>query len=365
MYFLGAASNYSASDTFRHLFAFGTEKDSFKLRQFLAHHYKTDIGHVALLSNGRSALSVALKIAIPKDSKIVINGFTCKAVVEAVKSAGDIPIYADINPDFLHYDAKILTELIKKHPDIKAIIIQNTLGNPVDIAEIEKVTNKHNIAIIEDLAHCTGVFYPDGREAGTVGIAAALSFGKGKSIDTITGGAVVLNKNLPKMEARKNPPKLSSTLRARWYPIFGAIGRFLTPVHLSKYWFGCLIKIHFIERSADSAIDSSVRLTHWQAKLALKQLKNLPKNGRPPIRQHYFVKNREELLEKLAKSGFYFSEIWYDTPISPARYYKNIHFPEKECPNSVSAAKEIINLPTHYEESKLQPAIKIIEEYLK
>ena len=39
-------------------------------------------------------------------------------------------------------------------------------------------------------------------------------------------------------------------------------------------------------------------------------------------------------------------------------------YPEDECPVAVETAKHIINLPTHYPRTKLQPARKIIEKHL-
>ena len=362
MLFLGQAANYRGGAAWRHIFACGTARNSRTLREYLANHYgAASIEQVALTANGRSAIAIALKASVPKDSKVLINGFTCQAVLQAVKAAGCVPIYADIDTDTLHFSANHVKELIKKHPDIKAIIIQNTLGIPVDITAIKKTAKE--CIIIEDLAHCTGVNYADGKEVGTVGDATALSFGKGKSIDTISGGAVIMrNPHLPPIKQPTHRQKLSDTLRARWYPLFGALAR--GPFRsISKVWLGGLIKIHWIERSADAKLDVSARLTHWQAKLALKELQKLPKKGRGPIRGHYLVNDREDLLKELKDHGFNFEEIWYDVPVSPARNYNKVHFPEDECPNATKIAAQIVNTPTNYTATELKPAIKIIKKY--
>lgn len=365
MFFLGEASNYSKKATFLHTFAFGLPSDAENLKNFLKDHYGAAKNHVALTNSGRSALTLALKASVPKNSKVLINAFTCQAVLMAVKAAGCVPIYADVD-DSLNYSEKTLTSLLKKHPDLKALIIQNSLGYPVDIRPFEEIAKKKSLVLIEDLAHCTGVFYPDGREVGTVGDAAALSFGKGKSIDTITGGAVVLrNPTFPPLKEPKNRPKLSDSLRARWYPFLGACIRLAFRLKIEKFVLGGFLALHFIERSADTKLDLNTRPTYWQSKLALKQLQSLPKSGRKPLREFRFVKNREELLKRLRKNGYFFEEVWYDVPVSPARYYKNLHFPESECPNAVRISKEIINLPTIYPEKSLKPALKIIKEYEK
>ena len=360
-YFLGRAANYSRKQIWAHTFAFGTAKDSHKLCDFLAHKYQSDTEHVALTKNGRSALTLALKANFEKGDEIIVNGFTCYAVIEAVKAAGLTPVFADINEATMHFDVDTLANALTKNT--KGLIIQNTFGIPVNIAAIEKFATAHNLKIIEDLAHCTGIHYEDGREAGTVGIATALSFGKDKSIDTISGGAVILRDPCPKpILTRKKAPKLSDRLRARFYPLFGAIYRILTHIHLANPFMALLLKIRWVERSADNSLDLTRRPAHWQAKLALRQLQNL--SGKP-LRTFSLVANRDEVLAKLAKSGYYFDSFWYETPVAPARYYQKVHFPEANCPTATKIAKEIINLPTYYTKTELRNAIKIIEETAK
>ena len=393
-YFLGSAANYKGR-LWAHTFAVGQEKDRGALQRFLSQKYS---GEAILTKNGRSALALALKAYFEPGDAVIVNGFTCYAVYEAVKAAKLIPIWVDINKDNLNFDAHTLEDLIsdssrlaRSGPSLRAelrsfrsslvayglepsetqvpvrgIIIQNSLGNPVDIVSIEKFAKQHNLTIIEDLAHCAGVKYPDGRETGTVGAAAALSFGKDKSIDTISGGAVVLRD--PCKTAIKAPgklPKVSDTLRARFYPLLGTISRGLSYIHLGGIWMRCLVKIHWVEKSADNKLDLERKIAKFEAKLALRQLKELKKTGEAPIREFCLVRDRAEVLKKLQARGYYFSGFWYERPVSPERYYKKVHFPEDKCPVATEVAKKIINLPTYYNKKDLEPARKIIAEYME
>ena len=233
------------------------------------------------------------------------------------------------------------------------------------------------MVLVEDLAHCAGISYKDGKEAGTVGDFAALSFGKGKSIDTISGGALVLRSKeityiergkyktkevkLPKEPTKK--PKFGDRFRDRFYPLFGAMIRGLYFFRLGRIFTSFLLKTHQIKRSADADLDLRVRLTYWQAKLALKQLENLPKN-RPPIREFYLVDDRDIVLNELERNGFIMNDTWYDIPVSPERYYKKAKYPEDECKNAVEIAKHIVNLPTHYKKAELAPARNIITKHV-
>ncbi len=361
-YFLGLAAGRKIGAA-RQLFAIGRKKHLVELEKTLSKHYD---GTAILCKNGRSGLAIALESYFKKGDGIIINAFTCYAVVEAIETAGCVPIYADISKEDLNFNVATLKKVNKK--GAKGIIIQNTLGNPVDIVEIEKFAKNNGLLIIEDLAHCAGVRYPDRREVGTVGVATALSFGKDKSIDTTSGGAVIIrnteSSNRETPSVRLSSPKFCDSARARWYPTLAAWCRGLARLHLCGALMRLFVKIHFVEKSADNKLDISKRCTKWQAKLALEQIKDLRRTGEGKIRDFYLVNDRDKCLKELKKAGFHFDGFWYERPISPERYYKKVHFPEKECPMATEVAAQIINVPRYYPRTKLKKAYKIIKSYL-
>ena len=379
MYFLGQAANYRGR-VLSHTFAIGKKSDFEALKAHLAKRYNVPAEQVFLYHNGRSALSAGLRSMVPRKNGehpgVLVTSLTCYAVVEAVKSAGFTPVFADVDPKTLHFNGEMIEKAFKKHKDIKAVIVQNNLGYPADIKSIKSSVRKHNLVLVEDLAHCAGISYKDGKEAGTVGDFAALSFGKGKSIDTISGGALVIRSReityvergryktkevkLPKAPTKR--PKFGDRFRDRFYPLFGKMIRFFYFFRLGRLFTSFLLKTHQIKRSADADLDLKVKLTNWQAKLALKQLEALPKN-RPPIREFFLVDDRDIVLNELERKGYVMNDTWYDIPVSPERYYNRVHYQENECPNAVEIAKHIVNLPTHYKKSELKTARKIIERH--
>ncbi len=395
MIFLGQASNYPARRIMRHLFASGTAEDSRNLRQALAEKYNAPLENVALYHSGRSALSIACQALASPGKPVILPGLTCIAVVRAIKNAGCTPVFVDIDPETLQYDFKKLDQklqalaasasgteegensvetvsegaknakTIDKNNKVcynGIIVAQNTLGLPLDMPRLEDLAQKYHFAIVEDLAHCAGRFYADGREMGTAGAATALSFGKGKAVDTVCGGAVVVRE--PRrdftLQQPTEQPRLATRLRDRWYPAFGGIVRTLWPLGLGRPLLGLLVRLHWIEKSADTELNTSQSLTHWQAQLAREQLLNLPKT---PLRKHYLVKEREQLLNELEQNGYYLRDIWYDTPVSPVRYASEANFPNADCPNTISVACQIINLPTWYPSETLDRARQIIAKY--
>lgn len=346
------------------LWGHGSAKTVRELSELLAKRYQ---GTPMLTKNGRSALAIALKSYFDGGDKIIIAGFTCYAVYDAVKEAGMTPVFADINKKDLNFDIDTLEGLIESSTGrgAKGIVIQNTLGNPVDIVKISSFAKKHGLTIIEDLAHSAGVKYFDGTEVGTVGAATALSFGKDKSINAITGGAVVLRAPIKhEIEAPFKNPRLSDVLRARFYPLFTGMSRGLNSIHLGGVIMKCFLAIRFVERSADSELDLKRRPPKFVTKIALKQIKDFHHRGQGVIRDFYLVKDRDEVLKKLRVAGYFFDSFWYEKPVSPSRYYKEVKFPEQKCPVAVEVSKEIINFPRYYSAKELEPALKIIKPYL-
>lgn len=381
---LGQASNYSAGRVFRHLFAWGTKRNSENLRRNLAKKYQVQPHQVALYHTGRSALTAAiLAVSKGKNMSVIIPGLTCIAVVRAAKAAGCTPVFVDIQAENLEYNYHNLKETLKnlqssQNPSAKPskpnqtidnnkkacyngsiILVQNTLGITWNAKKLEEIAQEYNATLVEDLAHSAGRIYPDGREVGTVGVAAALSFGKGKAIDTISGGAVIVRGDQAVTQPTQKP-RLSDRLRDRWYPVFGGIARGLWGCGIGKVLIGGLVKIHFVQRSADAELDLSHRLTHWQAKLASRQLAELPQGK---LRDYRLVNDRDAVLQQLEARGYCLEEIWYDTPVSPRRYAKEANFPTDQCPETVKIAEQIVNFPTWYSADKLKTAYDIVKEY--
>ena len=382
MIFLDLAANYHARDILRHSFCYGTKHDYDKLEALLASRYGGLLKNTSLVYSGRTAISLALKSFIEsgrinKNDHVAVNSFTCYAVVQAIKHAGLIPVFVDLEKlpsgEILpNYSASALENFVKKDKLLKVFILQNTFGLSVDIDAFLSLKEKYNLLLLEDLAHCTGRFYKTSSdkklEIGTVGDATCLSFGKGKSVDAITGGAIILRDPtlaLPKSFKKDKLVRRECTgdaPRASWYPLFAVIARGLSHLHLEKFWLGFLLKFHWIERSADTRLDEKTSLTHWQAKLALRQMQNLKSTL---LREYYLVDNRDECLKELKSHGFRLDEFWYGVPVAPKRYFDKVDFPSDACPNAVYFANHVINLPTCYLSKKRKKEVSLARHIIQ
>ncbi len=374
--FNSLGSNYNLEYVLKSLFANGSGQDR-KLKSILSEKYN---GKAILTYKGREALTLALKILnLSKESCIAINGFTCFAVFKAIETAGCKPVCLDLeekNTD-LNFSAETLEKTLKENKNIKVVVIQNTLGYPTDIEKIAKICNEKNIILIEDLAHCVGAKYKNGKEVGTVGDFVALSFSQDKVIDAVSGGTLIIrNKKYQNYKNELNFKTPKNQLKDRFYPYLTFKIRKSYDWGLGKPLHFLLKNLNLLSKPMQEGLYDFYSLPNWYCNLALIEFSKLTKqlNHRKEIAKIYaknldkkvlqsriinnisissnlrfpiFVENRNSLIKFLKKYKIFISDIWYDD-IAP------------ECPNAVEISHEILNLPTHINVTK-ENALKISE----
>ncbi len=157
-----------------------------KLRESLKEYFGRS---AALFASGRESLLALLRaIDVRPGAEIIMQGYTCVVVPNAIHTAGAVPVYADINPETLNLTVETVEPLIT--PRTKAIICQHTFGIPGPAKELRELCDGKGIILIEELAHAI----PDQKgpkEIGSYGHALLLSFGRDKAISGIAGGAVL------------------------------------------------------------------------------------------------------------------------------------------------------------------------------
>lgn len=367
MLFLSLGSNYTLRRAIGHLFTFGRSKDSHRLSTELCHRYQAE--QAVLYARGRAALSEAVRLATGGKGGVAVTSLTCYVVIEAIKTAGCEPVYIDVDKTTLHFNANQLRRTLEKQ-SVQAVIIQNTLGIPVEINGIVAAARQYKVPIIEDLAHAVGGQYADGRAMGTVGDYAMLSFGRDKLLDTVNGGALLIRtKNHAAVAVPVEYVSTVQQLRDRIYPIIAWSARRLFPIGLGKYVIAAAYKLRLAVRSADGGTMVGAALPHWQARLAYKQLDTLALDianrlqnqalyhryiahpllpaSTTAIRLPMLVSNRDKVVQEMKRQGVFAEDVWYEVPISPERLYDTVHFPEKDCPIATTLSYHIINLPTH------------------
>lgn len=143
------------------------------------------------LNSGTSALHLAVKLAGIKGGDIVLcSDMTFSATINPVIYEGGVPVFIDSEKDTWNMDPTALNKAFQKYPSAKTVILTHLYGTPAKMDEIIDVCKKNNAILIEDAAEALSAKYK-GKECGTFGEYAAISF-NGNKIITTSGGGMLL-----------------------------------------------------------------------------------------------------------------------------------------------------------------------------
>jgi CDP-4-dehydro-6-deoxyglucose reductase, E1 len=113
--------------------------------------------------------------------------------VSPIVQYGCIPVFVDVDIATHNVDIDLLEAAIT--PKTRAVMIAHSLGNPFDVARVAALCKQHNLYLIEDCCDAFGALV-GGKQVGTFGDVATLSFYPAHHITMGEGGAVMMNSPL-------------------------------------------------------------------------------------------------------------------------------------------------------------------------
>jgi len=142
-------------------------------------------------SNGTTGLHLALLAAgVGVGDEVIVPDMSFIATANAVAYTGATPIFVDIEESTLCIDSDCIEKAIT--PKTKAIIPVHLYGHPANMGEINRVSKKFGLAVIEDAAEAHGATYLN-KPVGGLGTCGVFSFYGNKIITTGEGGMIVTN----------------------------------------------------------------------------------------------------------------------------------------------------------------------------
>ena len=152
--------------------------------------------NVAVLSSGTAAIHLGLiLLGVKAGDEVLCQSMTFSATANPIVYLGATPIFIDSEKDTWNMSPAYLEEAIidrisKKGEKPKVIILVHLYGMPAKMDEINAISKKYNIPILEDAAEALGSSINE-QNCGTFGELACLSFNGNKIITTSGGGALV------------------------------------------------------------------------------------------------------------------------------------------------------------------------------
>jgi dTDP-4-amino-4,6-dideoxygalactose transaminase len=199
--------------------------------------------HTWYMGSGTQALSAAVRLAIGRSNlkgsepEVILPAYGCPDLVAAVVAQGAKPVLVDLLPDGPFMDTEKLSQAFSGAT--VAVIGAGFLGVPEQLSKLADLCRERGVWLIEDSAQC---FPPDcAREP--IADCAVLSFGRGKPINLMGGGALLVREthNPAAADVLRDLPEEQLNVDWKW-----KARRRLFNFLLGRFGYGLLRRIPFL-----------------------------------------------------------------------------------------------------------------------
>ncbi len=356
---------------------------------------------------GRVALYALLKaMGVKAGDEVIVQGYTCVVVANAIIYLGATPAYVDIDLDTFNMNLDSLRQKVTART--KVIICQNTYGLSSNLETLQQIARDtarqygHAVYTLEDCTHGFGGTY-HGKPNGTSCDASFFSTQWSKPYTTGVGGFCVVHNDavkdaLQKLEAEKIRPSLKEILQLKlmyfvrayiindftYWPMI-RLYRWLSRHNLvvgsssGEEVTGVEMPLDFFKAQSDTQFKKGLAalkrlpavnvLRRENAKKYTSFLRSIGKNHVDEalfgdhifIRYPLLVKDRKAFRDLAEDARIILGE-WFEGPIYPAYDSLDIwKVKTEELPNAMFVCEHIVNLPT--DEKDVGRVIQFLSEH--
>lgn len=290
----------------------------------------------------------ALLLDLQPGDEVILPSFTFVSTANAFTLRGAKPVFADIRPDTLNIDEKLLPELITGRT--RAIVVVHYAGVACEMDEILAIARVHDLTVIEDNAHGLGGTYRT-RPLGTFGQMSTLSFHETKNIQCGEGGALLLNDE--SLHQRAEIIREKGTNRSQFFR--GLVDKYTWVGQGSSYLPSDLLAAYLtaqLESFADIQARRKAIWTRYDRELrtwALGQgvdVPHVPEHVEQPAHLYYLLLpglvKRTELLSHLRERGIL--AVFHYVPLHSSPEGQRLA-PRSRCDVATSVSERIVRLP--------------------
>ena len=296
------------------------------------------------VSSGTDALLVALMaLGIGPGDEVVTTSYSFFASGGTIARLGARPVFVDIEPDTFNIDPRAARAHLT--PRTRVIMPVHLFGLCAEMGDLELEAAARGIAVLEDAAQAIGAHDAAGRVAGTIGMAAALSFFPSKNLGAFGDAGMVLTSDpdvaerMRRLRAHGSEPKYYHEMiggNFRLDAIQAAVLRVKLP-HLTRW------------SAARRANADRYRALFAEARLEDELV--LPLDTPGHIYNQFVIRcrrDRDELQRWLRERGVG-TEVYYPTPLHLQPCFKEWNYQVGQLPESERAARETLALPIYPE----------------
>ena len=329
----------------------GSEVDDFE-REYAGY---IGVEHVVGVSNGTDALELAYRaVGIAPGDEVIVPANTFIATAEAVSRIGAVPVFVDVDDEYLLIDPDAIEAAITERT--RAIVPVHLFGQTAEMERITPIARAHDLVVIEDAAQSQGARSIAGR-AGALSRVAATSFYPGKNLGAAGDAGAVMT----------NDAEVATLVRN-----LGAHGSSVKYVH-----------DHIGVNARLDAVQATVlraklrRLDGWNAarRAAAARYTGLLSDvagvrtpavrpGNEDVWHLYVIRvdERDRVLAELGAAGIG-AGIHYPTPVHLTEAYTSLGYRRGQFPVAEAAADRILSLPMfpHLAEGQQERVVAALE----
>lgn len=188
---------------------------------------KAGVQYAVGLSSCTAALHLCCKLAGEKlygkpaishgaleGRRVFCSDMTFDATLNPVVYEGGIPVFIDTDRDTWNMDPEALEKAFDLYPEVRLVVSAELYGFPGRMDEIKAICERHGALLIEDAAEAMGACI-GGRQCGSFGDYAAISYNGNKIITGSAGGCLLTNSLEDANRARKWATQAREN--AAWY----------------------------------------------------------------------------------------------------------------------------------------------------
>lgn len=294
------------------------------------------------VANGTDAIVICLKaLGVGDGDEVITVANTAVPTVSAIRMAGAIPVFVDVDPETALMDLKQVSFKITEKT--RAIIAVHLFGNAVDMPALMAIAKQHRLWVIEDCAQSQGTTL-NGQMTGSFGHAAAFSFYPTKNLGAYGDGGLCASSDPEIVKAMRSIRKYG--FEDQYYAEREGINSRLDELHAAIL----NVKLQYLpaalsqRRSLAKAYRENLPATlhHFAATSAVEHA------------YHLFVvraAQRDSLRKSLADQGIQ-TGIHYPFPIHLMRGYQFLGYKPGDLPVTEALGASILSLPMYPELSE-------------
>ena len=315
------------------------------------------VKHAIGVANGSDALNLCLKVLdIGPGDEVITVSHTFVATIAAIHHAGANPILVDVGDDY-NIDVSKLESVISDKT--KAIITVHLNGRMCDMDAIEKITEKHDISIVEDSAQSIGAYF-NGRKAGSFGGLSTNSFYPFKILGCFGDGGMITT-NDSGLDYKLRCLRDNGQDRDKGEILYWGWNSRLD--NLQAAILNVILK--YLPKMISRRIEIA-SIYHS----GLSEIKGLILPPKPDSKGKYFdsfqnyvirTKMRNELVKHLDASEVGTLISWP----KPTHRHKNLGLDKFNLPNTESISKQVVSIPMHPAllDDEVRYVVKVIKDF--